>query len=91
MERIYEQLNLEPDSAIYITAMRVNDWGRELVFECSAADDVTFRLIFRDCREIKWRVYVHATMQAHAHLGEARLGRGDHPAVALRLGLAEAD
>lgn len=81
MDFIFEQLDMPP-GIVWITGLHLEDWGRRLVLDCLYGDAVGFRLRFDDCRELKWRVYVHAEESQRAQLGEARFGRGGHRVAA---------
>jgi hypothetical protein len=53
---------------------RINDvqfvqWGRDLIFGCEYRADETalpvpFRLLFSDCRELRWKTYAHAVYES---------------------------
>jgi len=87
-KRIIETLGLVAEGDLAITDIQMVQWGRDLVFECryhTAPDEpVQFRLIFQDCREIKYKVYAHISMHEHgqvtptADIAELLLGKGNH-------------
>jgi hypothetical protein len=74
--KIIDALGLVPGGTIIISDVTLRQWGREIIFECdyqtTQPDDsldpmISFRLIYRDCREMKWRSYAHIAM---AEMGE---------------------
>ena len=91
--KIIDALGLVPDGGISITDIQMVQWGRDLIIECryqtvslnTAPDDpVYFRLVFRDCREIKYKVYAHIGIHEHgrvtplADVAEISLGQDSH-------------
>lgn len=55
---IHKVLGLDPGH-IAVTAIQVNAWGSEVVFDCIyeyPPRKLAFRLIFSDCRSIEWFV-----------------------------------
>lgn len=91
--KIIEALGLIEGGGFSITDMQMVQWGRDLIFECeyltasmtTGADDaVDFRLIFHDCRDIKYRVYAHIGAHETGHVAdvadvvEISLGQGHH-------------
>ncbi len=91
--KIIEVLGLVPGGGFSITDMQMVQWGRDIVFECQylttsmtggADAPVDFRLIFSDCREIKYRVYAHISAHERgsvatiADVVEISLGQGQH-------------
>jgi hypothetical protein len=91
--KIIDTLELAPGGGLAITDMQMVQWGREIIFdihylivplERTPEPPITLRLIFRDCREIKYKVYAH--IGAHemgivtptADVAELRLGQGNH-------------
>ena len=91
--KIVNTLGLVPDGALAITDMQMVDWGRDIVLTCDyrtvtgegvADDPVTFQLIFRDCREVKYRIYAHISAHEQGHVSkfadvaEILLGQGKH-------------
>lgn len=92
-ERIIDTLGLVTGGGMSITDLQMVQWGRDLILECRyqtvsmdiAPDEpVYFRLIFSDCREIKYRVYAHigaheqGQVTATADVAELSLGKGGH-------------
>ncbi len=62
--KISEFLALHPYGALTILAFEMRDWGQELVFTClydpgDPGRPARVRLVFGDCRDIRWRVYAH--------------------------------
>ncbi|MBC8172182.1 MAG: hypothetical protein H7X77_10935, partial [Anaerolineae bacterium] len=62
--KIVETLGLISGGVLSITDVALLQWGREISFECDYQttqpdgtfdETVLFRMIFRDCREFKWR------------------------------------
>lgn len=89
--KIIDALGLVPGGGISILDMQMVQWGRDIVFECeylvasmTIAPDtpVLFRLVFKDCREIKYRVYAHLSagdaVPTVADVVEIALGQGHH-------------
>ena len=91
--RLIETLGLVPGGGFSIVDIQMVQWGRELVFEvvyrtasrnAPPDDPVHFNLIFRDCREIRYKVYAHISLQeqgivtAVADVAELMLGKGQH-------------
>lgn len=91
--KIIDALGLVPGGGISILDIQMVQWGRDLIFECSYRtaslnttpdDPVYFRLIFHDCREIKYKVYAHigiheqGTVTATADVADLSLGQGNH-------------
>lgn len=92
-QKLIDALGLVPDGGMSITDIQMVQWGRDLIFEClyqttpinaPPDDPVMFRLIFHDCREIKYRVYAHIGMHEQgqvasvADIAEMSLGKGQH-------------
>ena len=91
--KIIETLGLVPGGGFSVADMQMVQWGRDVVLECryrtaamNAAPDepVHFRLVFKDCREIKYKVYAHigeheqGTVTSVADIAEISLGQGNH-------------
>jgi hypothetical protein len=91
--KLIDALGLVSGGDFTITGIELAQWGRDLIFECcyrtvslQAGPDepVLFRLVFHDCREIKYKVYAH--IGAHeqgqvtptADVAELALGHGNH-------------
>lgn len=51
-------LGVPDDTPITIRALEVLGWGQTLLF-AGTAGDRAFELRYTDCRELRWRVYVH--------------------------------
>jgi hypothetical protein len=64
---LHTLLGVPDDAPIILSRLSVLDWGRTLVFE-GAASGQPFELRFTDCRDLRWRVYVHE--QAHEQARE---------------------
>ncbi len=67
--KISEALAIHPYGALTIHALRLVAWGRDVVFECvydpgGPSKPVPFKLIFRDCREMRWKAYAHLDVEA---------------------------
>jgi len=92
-QKIIDMLGLIPGGGLSITDMQMVQWGRDVVLECryltapmnAAPDDpVLFRLIFHECREIKYKVYAHIGQHEQgkvtevADVAELMLGQGNH-------------
>lgn len=91
--KIVETLGLISGGVLSITDVALVQWGRELIFECDyqttqpdgAFDEpVLFKLIFRDCREFKWRSYAHIALSEFGEISlrtevvDLALGHGNH-------------
>ena len=57
LAQFYALLHLSAEPAVTLTGLDVFDWGQTLVFAGTAGDE-PFALRYRDCRELRWRVYV---------------------------------
>lgn len=51
-------LGLAEDEPVILTGLDVTDWGQTLVLRGKAGDQ-PFEVRYTDCRELRWRVYVH--------------------------------
>ena len=91
--KIVEALGLISEGAFAITDLQMVDWGRDIVFKCDYRtvslegvpdDPVEFDLVFRDCREIKYRIYAHISAHEEGHISrfadvaEILIGKGGH-------------
>ncbi|MBC8099587.1 MAG: hypothetical protein H7Y11_09095 [Armatimonadetes bacterium] len=91
--KIIETLGLISGGSFFITEVLLLQWGRELEFEFDyqtvqpdGTPDaaVTFMLIFRDCRDFKWRSYAHIALSEmgdialRTELVEIAFGQGNH-------------
>jgi len=91
--KIVNALGLVPGGDMSISDIQMVQWGRDIIFECvyrTAArnvapdDPVLFRLIFQDCREVKYRIYAHIGVHEQgqvtriADVVELSLGHGNH-------------
>ncbi len=91
--KIVELLGLVPGGSLSITDIQMVQWGRGLVFECvyqtrimdgPEDEPVLFRLVFNDCREIRYKVYAHIGLHERgvvtmiADVAELLLGQGNH-------------
>ncbi len=80
MEAIYQALGVEQGD-LSVRAIHFEHWGRRLVFACRyrAGDQAgDFTMTFEDCRELRWRVYVHAEPQPEAAIADFKPGRDRH-------------
>jgi hypothetical protein len=92
-EIIINRLGLVPGGGLSIVDIQMVQWGRDLVFECvyrtvsrnaPPDDPVRFNLVFKDCRDIKYRIYAHISIHergqvtAVADVAELQLGKGHH-------------
>ena len=59
----YALLRISGETPIMLERLEVVDWGQTLVFT-GRAGDRSFALHYRDCRELRWRVYVGDTAAA---------------------------
>src|SRR5688572_25357806 len=82
MESIYEALGLSAGGTLVVLEVAFLDWGQTLALRGEhRADDghvVRFRLAFTNCRELRWRAYVHAVGPDEALLVDVALGRSAH-------------
>ena len=91
--KIINTLGLVPGGTLTISETTLHQWGRELIFECdyqtTQPDDkldpmISFQLIFRDCREMKWRSYAHIALSEMGEIAPSTeivdmlLGLGNH-------------
>ena len=91
--RLIETLGFVAGGGFSIVDIQMVQWGRELVFEvvyrtaprnAPPDDPIHFNLIFRDCREIRYKVYAHISLQeqgkisTEADIAELILGKGQH-------------
>src|SRR5690606_8139362 len=86
--KIIDALGLVSGGGMSITDIQMVQWGRDLIFEClylTLPDEpVIFRLIFQNCREIRYRVYAHIGFHEQgqvtptADVVELALGHGNH-------------
>jgi hypothetical protein len=91
--KIIDALGLITGGTFAITDVKLSGWGRDLIFECHYSTlqpdgtpdpAVIFRLIFRDCREMKWRSYAHIALSElgeianRTEIAEIALGSGGH-------------
>jgi hypothetical protein len=77
MKQLYEMLGIGEECALMITALRLEAWGRDVVFVCRCGD-VRFEMMFADCREMRWRTYVHGDSAAEVQVADLVLGRDGH-------------
>jgi hypothetical protein len=52
-------LNTPDNAMLTLKTLRLEGWGRTLVFEGIVDGGAAFELAFEDCRESKWRIYAH--------------------------------
>ena len=82
MDTIHPALGLEEGGQLYVQALHLLDWGRTLRLACvyrfPDGPAQKLDLVFQDCRELKWRVYVFDDGRPDVALVDARLGRGGH-------------
>ncbi|MFW5691076.1 MAG: hypothetical protein ACOCXZ_01135 [Chloroflexota bacterium] len=91
--RIINQLGLVPDGGLSVVDIQMVEWGRDLLLGCiyrTIPEDgppdapVHFNIIFKECREIRYRVYAHIGMHEHgsipaeADVAELILGQANH-------------
>lgn len=91
--KIINTLGLVPGGDMSIVDIQMVQWGRDIIFECvyrtsarnvEPDEPVLFRLIFRNCREIKYRIYAHIGIHEQgqvtkaADIVELSLGQGKH-------------
>jgi hypothetical protein len=81
MAPILDALGAEPGGKLVIRQLDVNDWGRTLRLHCTyyeTSRSLAFEWTFADCRELKWRVYVHDAPGLEAVVVGLAPGRGEH-------------
>ena len=91
--KLIDLMGLIEGGGFSITDVEMVQWGRSLVFECvyrtvsttTAPDDpVIFQMVFHECREMKYKVYAHISLQERgtisqvADIAELALGQGGH-------------
>lgn len=91
--RLVETLGLVSGGTFAIRDIQMVQWGRDVLFGFvhypPVEDDAPeppayFNLIFRDCRELRYKVYAHIGQHEQgqvldiADLAELQLGRGNH-------------
>lgn len=90
--KLSEALGSHPYGAYTVENVCLVNWGRDLIFDCvydpaGPSKPVPFRLIFKDCRELRWKAYAHLDVEPNgAHPGrqpatplvDIRIGRGQH-------------
>jgi hypothetical protein len=57
----YALLGMSEEAPVTLARLDVRDWGQTLVFQGKASGAVgaqPFELVYSDCREMRWRVYV---------------------------------
>lgn len=69
-------LGISLGTPVILSRVELIDWGRTLIFTGSAGS-LAFELHYLDCRELRWRVYVHAGAGETALVGFAP-GRDQH-------------
>jgi hypothetical protein len=77
MTRIHEQFALSSHVVITFTGCALRAWGRTLIFE-GTAGEIRFTLTFSDCREMRWRMYVHLDADQPTTLHDFAAGRDQH-------------
>jgi hypothetical protein len=91
--KIVQSLGLIDSGTFFVTDLEIKQWGRKIIFKCdyqtiqpdgTPDNPVLFDMIFRDCREIKWKTYAHIALAEVGHvpqrteLAEMSLGHGNH-------------
>ncbi len=91
--KIINTLGLVPDGAFAISDMQMVEWGRDIVLTCdyrtvsmegNPDDPISFQIVFRDCREVKYRIYAHISAHEEGHvskfadIAELSLGKDGH-------------
>lgn len=67
--KLTEMLDLHPYGALTVEGMQLINWGRDVIFTCTydpgePGKPARFRLVFADCRDIRWRIYTHISLDA---------------------------
>lgn len=80
--KITDILNLPPGSLITLTSLQVALWGQDLLFD-GESEAVPFRLILRDCRDVRWQLYAHMQVEGRppfppANIANFSAGRDQH-------------
>ena len=87
MSSLSEALGVDPAGEFRINDVQFVQWGRDLIFGCEYRENetaipVAFRLVFSDCRELRWKTYAHATYESpmipSTVLAEFAPGQGHH-------------
>lgn len=90
--KIVNALGLIPGGGFSITDIQMVQWGRDLIFECvyqTASPNVPpehpvhINIIFKDCRELKYKIYAHIGAQEGgvlpvADVVDVALGKDQH-------------
>lgn len=91
--KLVDRLGLVPGGQFWITDIQMVQWGRDMVFDClyqtvledgSMEAPVNFSIVFRECREIRYKVYAHIGLYEQgkvtptAEMVEIALGHGHH-------------
>lgn len=69
MNSLCEVLGVDPMGEFCVNDVQFVQWGRDLIFGCAyrqneTALPITFRLVFTDCRELRWKTYAHASYES---------------------------
>lgn len=66
---LVDALGVDPSGEFRVIDLQFVQWGRDLIFVCEyraneTAVPVVFRLLFTDCRELRWKTYAHAAYES---------------------------
>jgi hypothetical protein len=81
MDQLLALLGVPPGGALFITDLRVEGWGRDVVLRVvyrAAGIETRCRVTLADCRELTWRVYVAGDTTGETPLVDVFLGRSGH-------------
>lgn len=87
LNSLAEALGVDPAGEFRVNDVQFVQWGRDLVFGCEYRADETaiplpFRLLFSDCRELRWKTYAHAAYESpvipSTTLVDFAAGQGHH-------------
>jgi hypothetical protein len=81
-----DALGVDAEGDLTITDLQFVSWGRDLVFVLAyragiGAPELSFRMLFTDCRELRWKTYAHGpqgVMTNPTELVEFGVGESDH-------------
>lgn len=86
--KISEALDSHPYGALVLLDTRLVNWGRDVVFDCvydpgGPSKAIPFRLLFQDCREMRWKAYAHLAVENDGRqpitpVVDLRLGKDQH-------------
>jgi hypothetical protein len=86
--KLSELLGLHPYGSLVMSDLQMVAWGRDVIFACvydpgGPSKPVAFKLVFKDCREMRWKAYAHLAAdggegQPATAVVDFRLGKDQH-------------